>query len=88
MKLYVNTHIMRITQQYINQLSYKVIGCAIEVHKHMGPGLLESIYEKCMMYELRQQGLKAVSQVGVPVIYKGEDMGEGLRIDIFSSRRT
>ena len=41
-----------ITQKYINQISYKVVGCAIEVHKHLGPGLLESVYETCMMEEL------------------------------------
>lgn len=38
---------MRITKKYLNELTYQVIGCAIEVHKHLGPGLLESIYEKC-----------------------------------------
>ena len=63
-------------------LSYKIIGCALEVFKTLGPGLLESIYEKALIEELRINNLDAVSQVSVPVIYKGKDIGEGLRLDI------
>jgi len=49
---------MRITKKYINHLAYKIIGCAIEVHKHLGPGLLESVYEKCLLKEMELQGLR------------------------------
>ena len=48
---------MRITKKYLNELTYQVIGCAIEVHKHLGPGLLESIYEKCFLRELKLRGI-------------------------------
>jgi GxxExxY protein len=71
-----------ITQSYINQLSYKIIGCAIEVHKELGPGLLESIYEKCFIHELSSQGLEVKSQIAVPVTYKGVSFNCDLRLDI------
>ncbi len=73
---------MRLTQKYINDLSYKIIGCAIEVHKILGPGLLESVYEKCLLEELRLQGIRAVSQVPVTIEYKGIALGTDLKIDI------
>ena len=63
-------------------LSFEVIGCAMRVHHNLGPGLLESIYEKAMMIELKRKGIAAVNQVPVRVMYKGEDLGEGLRLDI------
>jgi GxxExxY protein len=46
------------TQKTLNDLGYKVIGCAIEVHKHLGPGLLESVYESCLVEELRSNNLQ------------------------------
>ena len=63
-------------------LSFEVIGCAMQVHHNLGPGLLESIYEKAMMIELKRKGIAAVNQVPVRVMYKGEYLGEGLRLDI------
>ena len=63
-------------------LSFEVIGCAMKVHHNLGPGLLESIYEKAMMIELKHKGISAVNQVPVRVMYEGEDLGEGLRLDI------
>lgn len=63
-------------------LSYKVIGCALEVHKTLGPGLLESIYEKALLYELATNGLKTQRQVPVKIDYKGVNLGEGFRMDI------
>jgi GxxExxY protein len=66
----------------INQITEKIIGCAIEVHKHLGPGLLESAYEECLVYELRNAGLLAERQVGVPVVYKDIWLDYGYRIDI------
>jgi GxxExxY protein len=66
----------------LNELTQKIIGCAIEVHKHLGPGLLESAYEECLSYELTQNGLFNERQVPVPVIYKEVKLETGYRIDI------
>jgi len=63
-------------------LTQKVIGCAIEVHKQLGPGLLESSYESCLMYELHKAGLAAKRQVSLPVNYKGVKVEAGYRLDI------
>ncbi|MDB5249356.1 MAG: hypothetical protein JWQ40_3750 [Segetibacter sp.] len=71
-----------ITKKYIDELTYKIIGCAIEVHKELGPGLLESIYHKCFLYELDQKGLKYQSELQVPVLYKGPRLHAGLRLDV------
>jgi GxxExxY protein len=71
-----------VTQDYINDISYKIVACAIEVHKTLGPGLLESIYHTCLIEELEQSGLLTESQVEVPVKYKGKDIGGKLKIDI------
>jgi GxxExxY protein len=57
-------------------LSYPIIGCAIEVHRHLGPGLLESIYESALCIELREAGLQFQRQVALPLWYKGELLGE------------
>lgn len=64
-------------------LSYQVIGAAIEVHREMGPGLVESIYEKCLLRELQLRGHRAVNQVTVPIAYKGVSFDEPLRLDVF-----
>jgi GxxExxY protein len=66
----------------INQITEKIIGCAIEVHRNLGPGLLESAYEECLVYELRNAGLIAERQVAVPVVYKEIKLECGYRIDI------
>ena len=66
----------------INQLSSKIIGAAIEVHKHLGPGLLESSYEECLCKELTLRGLKFEQQKALPIIYKGEKLDCGYRLDI------
>lgn len=71
-----------LTQKYINNIAYKIVGCAIEVHKHLGPGLLESVYETCLLNELKECGLKVRSQVHVPIKYKGKDLGGALKLDI------
>ncbi len=73
---------MQITKKYLDDLSYKVIGCAIEVHKQLGPGLLESVYEKCFVRELEIQGLKYKQQFWVPIEYKGVELNSELRLDI------
>ena len=73
---------MRITKKYINDLTYQVIGCAVEVHKHPGPGLLESIYEKCFLQELILRGLANKRQIWVPLEYKGLLLDTELRLDV------
>ena len=70
------------TQKYINDLAFEVVGCAIEVHKHLGPGLLESVYETCFVEELKQNGFSVKSQVIVPVVYKQVELGNVLKLDI------
>jgi len=66
----------------INQITEKIIGCAIEVHKKLGPGLLESAYEECLSYELRNAGLHIDRQVALPIVYKEIKLELGYRIDI------
>ena len=66
-----------------NALSTKIIGAAIEVHRHKGPGLVESIYERCLVHELHLQGIASVSQISVPVEYKGLVFEEQLRLDVY-----
>ncbi len=73
---------MRITKKYLNELTYKVIGCAIEVHKQLGPGLLESVYEKCFLRELNLQEIANKSQIWVPIAYKGLQLDTELRLDV------
>jgi GxxExxY protein len=63
-------------------VSHAVIGAAIEVHRHLGPGLLESLYEEALCRELALRGLAAERQVALPVAYKGAQLGSSLRIDI------
>lgn len=73
---------MQITQKYLDELTYKIIGCAIEVHKHLGPGLLESVYEKCFIHELGLRELHYQSQQKVPVSYKNIHLDAELRFDV------
>ena len=65
-----------------NELSKKIIGCAIEVHKHLGPGLLESAYQECLYYELKQAGLKVKKEKPMPIVYKDVKLDHGYRIDL------
>ncbi|MBR5234722.1 MAG: GxxExxY protein [Bacteroidaceae bacterium] len=66
----------------LNDLSYKVIGCAMEVYKTLGPGLLEAAYEKALIHELNLASIPVQSQVEVAMSYKGVNIGEGLRLDL------
>lgn len=65
-----------------NELSYKIIGAAIELHKTVGPGLLESVYENALAYDLRELGLDVNQQVALPFIYKEVKQDVGNRIDL------
>lgn len=69
------------TKSYLNDLSYKVIGCAIEVHKQLGPGLLESVYHECMKKELFLKSINYKSQLLVPINYKGLLIDADYRLD-------
>jgi len=71
-----------ITQIEINKIAYKIVGCAIDVHKNLGPGLLESVYEICLMDELTDSGLQVQSQLYVPIKYKGKELGRKLKLDL------
>lgn len=64
------------------ELTQQIIGAAIEVHRHLGPGLLESTYEQCLCYELSQRGLAFERQVPIPVRYKGVLLDCGYRLDV------
>ena len=64
------------------ELTEQVIGLAIEVHRVIGPGMLESVYEGCLCHELAQAGIAFARQVGIPVTYKGVEFDEGFRADI------
>lgn len=64
------------------QLTQQVIGLAIEVHKTLGPGLLESSYECCLMYELTNHNIEVQQQVALPIQYKGVRINGGYRVDI------
>jgi len=65
-----------------NKITEKIIGCAIEVHRNLGLGLLESAYEECLCYELAQKGLQYKRQVSLPVIYKGVNLDCGYKMDV------
>jgi GxxExxY protein len=66
----------------INEITKQIIGAAIEVHKILGPGLLESTYHRCLVYELERRGLKVTSQLGLPLKYKDIYLDAGYRLDI------
>lgn len=65
-----------------NEISSKIIGCAIEVHRELGPGLLESAYEACLLYELVATGLIVEKQRILPVVYKSMNLDCGYRLDL------
>jgi GxxExxY protein len=69
------------------KLTESIIGAAIEVHEALGPGLLESAYEECLMYELQLRGLRVERQVSLPVSYKGIQLDCGYRIDLLVEGR-
>ena len=69
-----------------SDLSERVIGLAIEVHRHLGPGLLESAYEECLCFELLQSGIRHERQVAQPILYKGTRLDCGYRMDVVAER--
>ena len=70
-----------------NELSYKIIGAAMELHKTLGPGLLESVYEAALAFDLREMGIEVKTQVAMPLVYKGVQQEIGFRIDMLVARK-
>lgn len=66
----------------INDISYKIRGAIFEVYNNLGPGLLESVYEEALAFELKERGLKVERQQPVPIIYKGKELKTDLRLDL------
>ena len=71
------------TKKYLDELTHRIIGAAIEVHKALGPGLLESVYQKCSEHEYSLQGISFQSELPVPIIYKGVKLETDFRADFF-----
>ena len=63
-------------------LTTQIVGAAIDVHRALGPGLLESVYEECLCFELGERGLSFCRQLEVPLVYKGRKLASNLRIDV------
>jgi GxxExxY protein len=66
----------------LQAISYTVIGLAIEVHRQLGPGLLESAYQECLFYEIKKAGLQVEKEITLPIIYKEIKLDQGYRIDL------
>ena len=71
----------QLSKQYINDLSYEVLGAIIEVHKIIGPGLIEDAYHRCLIHEFNLRNLSFQTEMPVQVMYKGEAIGTNLRCD-------
>jgi len=69
----------------LNKITEAIIGAAIEVHRHLGPGLLESAYRECLRYELTQRGYEALQEVPLPLLYKEVKLDCGYRLDLVVS---
>jgi GxxExxY protein len=65
-----------------NPVTHQILSAAIEVHRNLGPGLLESIYTRCLLYEIHARNLRYVAQRPIPLLYKGIDLGENYRVDL------
>ena len=66
----------------LNDITGKIIGCAVKVHSRLGPGLLENSYEACLAHDLDAAGLKVLRQVGLPLVYEGVHLEVGYRLDL------
>lgn len=72
-----------ITQKHIDDITYKIIGAAIEVHRIMGRGLLESVYHQCLKEELTIRGINYISEMKIPIIYKDKELFSDFRCDLY-----
>ena len=75
-------HMKKLSMDELNKITEAIIGAAIEVHRALGPGLLESSYLACLVYELRQRGFKVLEQVPLPLVYKEVKLDCGYRLDL------
>ena len=73
---------MQTTKKELDELTYQILGAAIEVHRHLGPGLLENVYHKCLEKELSIRGIKFSTEHLVPINYKGLELSTPLRCDL------
>ncbi|MBK6988951.1 MAG: GxxExxY protein [Bacteroidetes bacterium] len=71
-----------VTKNNVNEIAYGIMGCAIEVNKFLGPGLLESVYQECMINELKRRGYNLEIEQNVPLYYKGDKISNKLRLDL------
>ena len=71
------------TQKYLDELTYEIVGAAIEVHKIMGRGLLESVYHQCLKEELTHRKINFLSEMKIPIIYKNKELESDFRCDLF-----
>jgi len=71
----------------VDKLAHEVVDAAFRVHKSLGPGLLESVYETCLVYELKKRGVRVESQVSLPVTYEHVRLESGLRLDILVEKK-
>lgn len=71
------------TKKYLKEITYNVIGAAIEIHKSLGPGLLESVYHECMKHELSLRKIYFLTEISMPVRYKEIEVATNLRCDLF-----
>jgi GxxExxY protein len=81
------TEATEVSEAVDRDLTHEIIGCAIEVHRGLGPGLLESVYEAALCHEMSLRGLRVERQVVVPVAYKGLELNAGIRLDLKICRR-
>lgn len=70
------------TKAYYKDLIYQVNGAAIDIHRELGPGLLESVYHKCLKYELQERGISFQSELVIPIVYKGVEIEADFRCDL------
>lgn len=66
----------------INELTYEIRGAIFDVYNNLGPGLLESVYEEALVFELQERGMEVARQVEVPILYKGNELKTSLRLDV------
>jgi len=75
------------SEEIYNNLTSEIIGAAIEVHKQLGPGLLESVYEECLLFELRSRNFHVDHQIKLPLVYKGEKLNKHFVLDLLVEDR-
>lgn len=72
-----------LSKKYLDELTFEIVGAAIEVHKEMGRGLLESVYHKCMIEELNHRKINFLTELKIPVLYKGKQLDIDFRCDLY-----